>query len=192
MAGGFGAEMICGACRGSGTIFREAGFNGCALPAGTEVSDAPAAEPLPTAGGVKEEAGGAAAAFAGPAAAATVGRCGGAPECVLPCVSRSSFCCWIARNTSPGREILDRSIFGFCSLTAGFPAALDGALPPRLRAARTRTASSSSTELECVFFSVTPTSGSRSRITLLLTSSSRARSLIRTLLIRLFRLFPNS
>jgi hypothetical protein len=30
-----------------------------------------------------------------------------------------------------------------------------------------------------------------SRMTLLLTSSSRARSLIRTLLIRLFRLFPN-
>src|SRR5664279_741992 len=35
-------------------------------------------------------------------------------------------------------------------------------------------------ELECVFFSVTPTLISRSRITLLLTSSSLARSLIRT------------
>src|ERR1035438_5544749 len=35
-------------------------------------------------------------------------------------------------------------------------------------------------ELECVFFSVTPTLSSRSRITLLLTSSSLARSLIRT------------
>src|SRR5215469_14181784 len=35
-------------------------------------------------------------------------------------------------------------------------------------------------ELECVFFSVTPTLNNRSRITLLLTSSSLARSLIRT------------
>src|SRR5271169_4247108 len=36
-------------------------------------------------------------------------------------------------------------------------------------------------ELECVFFSVTPTFNNRSRITLLLTSSSLAKSLIRTL-----------
>src|SRR5262252_2040855 len=35
-------------------------------------------------------------------------------------------------------------------------------------------------ELECVFFSVTPTFNNRSRITLLLTSSSLAKSLIRT------------
>jgi hypothetical protein len=41
-------------------------------------------------------------------------------------------------------------------------------------------------ELECVFFSVTPTCGSASRMALLLTSSSLARSLIRTLLIRPF------
>src|SRR6266481_863925 len=53
---------------------------------------------------------------------------------------------------------------------------------------RTFSASCSSTELECVFFSVTPTSGSASRIALLLTSSSLARSLIRILLIRPF--FP--
>jgi hypothetical protein len=51
---------------------------------------------------------------------------------------------------------------------------------------RTFSASCSSRELECVFFSVTPTSGSVSRIALLFTSSSRARSLIRTLLIRPF------
>ena len=44
----------------------------------------------------------------------------------------------------------------------------------------------SSTELECVFFSVTPTSTRTSRIALLLTSSSLARSLIRILLIRPF------
>src|SRR5579864_3770470 len=52
--------------------------------------------------------------------------------------------------------------------------------------ARTFSASCSSNELEWVFFSVTPTSGSASRMALLLTSSSLARSLIRTLLIRPF------
>jgi hypothetical protein len=51
---------------------------------------------------------------------------------------------------------------------------------------RTFSASCSSRELECVFFSVTPTNGSVSRIALLFTSSSLARSLIRTLLIRPF------
>jgi hypothetical protein len=51
---------------------------------------------------------------------------------------------------------------------------------------RTFSASCSSSELECVFFSVTPTCGSASRIALLFTSSSLARSLIRTLLIRPF------
>ena len=53
----------------------------------------------------------------------------------------------------------------------------------------TFSASCSSSELEWVFFSVTPTSGSASRMALLLTSSSLARSLIRTLLIRPF-LYP--
>src|SRR4029077_16241916 len=55
--------------------------------------------------------------------------------------------------------------------------------------ARTFSASCSSRELEWVFFSVTPTRGSASRMALLLTSSSLARSLIRTLLIRPF-LYP--
>jgi hypothetical protein len=54
------------------------------------------------------------------------------------------------------------------------------------RYCRTFSASCSSRELECVFFSVTPTTASVSRMALLLTSSSRARSLIRTLLIRPF------
>ena len=51
---------------------------------------------------------------------------------------------------------------------------------------RTFSASCSSSELEWVFFSVTPTSVSVSRMALLFTSSSLARSLIRTLLIRPF------
>jgi hypothetical protein len=63
----------------------------------------------------------------------------------------------------------------------------EDSLPDRRRA-RTFSASCSSSELECVFFSVTPTSVRTSRIALLLTSSSLARSLIRILLIRLF--FP--
>jgi hypothetical protein len=54
------------------------------------------------------------------------------------------------------------------------------------RCTRTFSASCSSSELEWVFFSVTPTRGSASRMALLLTSSSLARSLIRTLLIRPF------
>src|SRR5215469_1311826 len=45
-------------------------------------------------------------------------------------------------------------------------------------------------ELEWVFFSVTPTCGSASRMALLFTSSSRARSLIRTLLILPFLFSP--
>jgi hypothetical protein len=54
------------------------------------------------------------------------------------------------------------------------------------KCARTLSASWSSSELECVFFSVMPASGSTSRMALLLTSSSLARSLIRILLIRPF------
>lgn len=59
---------------------------------------------------------------------------------------------------------------------------------PEVRNSRTFEASSASIELEWVFGSVTPTAVRASRISLLFTSSSRARSLIRTLLIRLFSL----
>jgi len=48
---------------------------------------------------------------------------------------------------------------------------------------RTRSATSSSNELECVFLSATPSSGNSSRIRMGLTSRSRASSLIRILLI---------
>lgn len=54
---------------------------------------------------------------------------------------------------------------------------------PRVMRWRSFSATSSSSELECVFFSATPSSGSMSRMTLGLTSSSRASSLIRILLI---------
>ena len=102
----------------------------------------------------------------------------------------ASFFCVIARSTSPGREICDRSILVLISSSprsgrAAFADDICGSPEPR-RWARTFSASCSSMELECVFFSVTPTCCSASRMALLLTSSSLARSLIRTLLIRPF------
>ncbi len=87
--------------------------------------------------------------------------------------------------TSPGFEMCERSIL---VLISGSPVRLPPSrltVPPPCpeRCLRTRSASSASIELECVFFSVTPTRGRTSRIALLLTSSSLAKSLIRTLLI---------
>jgi hypothetical protein len=103
----------------------------------------------------------------------------------------ASLRCVMAFSTSPGREMLDRSIFVLISSSPRMPRELDlveEEVPSAEERMYTRTfsASCSSRELECVFFSVTPTSGSVSRMALLLTSSSRARSLIRTLLIRPF------
>ena len=120
-------------------------------------------------------AGGAAFTGAGGAAGgadAAGALAGGAGGCCCCCsLSLSSLA------TSPGLEILERSIFGLTS-AAGVLSRED---EPDLaeKCFRTRTASSSSIELEWVFFSVTPTSGKISRITLALTSSSLARSLIR-------------
>jgi hypothetical protein len=100
-------------------------------------------------------------------------------------------CLRMALRTSPGREICERSIL---VLISSLPSRLGRAVllaagdsPAAARkCARTFSASCSSSELEWVFFSVTPTTGSTSRIALLLTSSSLARSLIRILLILLF------
>ena len=99
----------------------------------------------------------------------------GAAGCAARCV--------IAFNTSPGLEICDRSILGLNSscacATAREPREVLGSCSAKYFF--TRSASSSSIELECVFFSVTPTLTRTSRIALLLTSSSLARSLIRIL-----------
>jgi hypothetical protein len=84
-------------------------------------------------------------------------------------------------RTSPGFEICDRSILGLNS-SAGAAGRELRPLPGSACSAKyffTRSASSTSIELECVFFSVTPTLTRASRIALLFTSSSRARSLIR-------------
>src|SRR5207237_1891127 len=103
-------------------------------------------------------------------------------------------CCWvIAFSTSPGLEIWERSILVLISSASaravreGFDEDVCASAPAR-KCARTFSASCSSMELECVFFSVTPTSRRTSRMALLLTSSSLARSLILILLIR--PLFP--
>ena len=115
---------------------------------------------------------------------AATGRTGG--------VTAGACCLRMAFRTSPGLEMWERSIFVLISSPparvgrACFVEACASLMPRKY--ARTFSASCSSTELECVFFSVTPTSGSASRIALLLTSSSLARSLIRILLIRPF--FP--
>jgi hypothetical protein len=108
-----------------------------------------------------------AAAGGGVGAFAMAGASGAAPA-------------FFSRAMSPGLEIFEKSIFGLGSSFGGAAAAL----LPFAKKARTRTASSSSTELEWVFFSVTPTLGRTSRIALLFTSSSLARSLIRIFDIR--------
>ena len=104
--------------------------------------------------------------------------------------SAASFCCVMARRTSPGREMCERSILVLMpsSWLGAFDdlAPADAPSPRPPSALRTSSASWSSSELECVFFSVTPTSASTSRIALLLTSSSRARSLIRIFIRSLF------
>ena len=87
---------------------------------------------------------------------------------------------WVsALSTSPGFEILERSIFGLNSSSVVLRRRGESSVPCSWMYLRTSTASWSSIELEWVFFSVTPTFGSASRIALLLTSSSRAKSLIR-------------
>lgn len=102
----------------------------------------------------------------------------------------ASFRCVMALRTSPGREMCDRSILVLISSSPRaerddfWAEECPSALVRKW--ARTLSASKSSRELECVFFSVTPTSGKTSRMALLLTSSSLAKSLMRTLLIRPF------
>jgi hypothetical protein len=161
---------------GATTSGRAAGAGAGAFAAGTEGATGGAAG-----GGVGLATGGEGTATGRAATGGTGGRTGGAT---------ASFCWVIAFSTSPGREMCDKSILVLISSSPriGRAERADGACDsdePRMWA-RTFSASCSSSELEWVFFSVTPTSGSASRMALLLTSSSLARSLIRTLLIRPF------
>jgi hypothetical protein len=183
--GGVGRGAGVGAA-GAAEIGGAAGFSGATTAdcAGGATTAGVGAGVCGTAGGgVGRTAGGTTtgrAAMGGGAA----GRAGGAT---------ASFCCVMAFSTSPGREMCDKSILVLISSSprSGRADRADGVCAsdePRMWA-RTFSASCSSSELEWVFFSVTPTSGSASRMALLLTSSSLARSLIRTLLIRPF-LYP--
>jgi hypothetical protein len=163
-AGGFGGITMgaggratdCGVInRGAGLV--SAGVAGCVLAAG--------------AAGLGGTADG--GATVGRGVGGTAGR-GGVAGCAARCV--------IAFSTSPGLEMCERSILGLNSST-GACARVPRCCPGDCSAKYffTRSASSSSIELECVFFSVMPILGRTSRISLLLTSSSRARSLILTL-----------
>ena len=111
------------------------------------------------------------------ATTATDGRCGGAFFAASACCLRSR----MARAMSPGLEAAERSSF-----LGSAGARLAVWRYPPLKYPRTFSASSASMELECVFFSVTPTALSASRMALLFSSSSRARSFMRTLLIQSF------
>jgi hypothetical protein len=102
----------------------------------------------------------------------TVAGRGGGAGCSISCCR-----CFSSLATSPGLEILERSIFGLMSGDALL--SLKDELDFAAKCFLIFSASSGSTELECVFFSVMPTSSSTSRMALLLTSSSLARSLIR-------------
>lgn len=131
------------------------------------------------AGGTATGAGAFTGAGGAGVAATTGGLAGGAGGCCLSCsLCLSSFI------TSPGLEILERSIFGLTSVADAL--SREDELDLAEKCFRTRSASSSSIELEWVFFSVTPTSGKISRITLALTSSSLAKSLIRIFIRSLF------
>jgi len=169
--GAVGVTLAGFSARGAATAGRAGGITGVAVAAGIEGTPG---------GGVGRANGGATAGLATNAGGA--GRTGAG--------AAASFFCVIALSTSPGREMFDKSILVLISSSprSGRAARADGACAsdePR-RWIRTFSASCSSSELEWVFFSVTPTMGSVSRMALLLTSSSLARSLIRTLLIRPF------
>jgi hypothetical protein len=72
---------------------------------------------------------------------------------------------------------------GTCSTAGSGASAVRVPLSPSISRRLISIATGSSIELEWVFFSVTPRTGSKSRITLGLTSSSRASSLMRILII---------
>ena len=176
-AGGFEAiagalgGTIAGAGRGCGTILRGSGRAGGVGGVGVTLA----------AGGAGLETG-----FAVTAVAALLGG----TRLLRASASCSCFLARIAFITSPGLETCDRSIFGVMVCAAReelgvWPAPRD----PCWKCARTLSASCSSIELECVLPSARPSSARISRTWRLLTSNSRARSLIRTLLIRLFSAF---
>ena len=123
-------------------------------------------------------------AIGGAAGGAGLGGAGGGGAAGRGAAAGSADCLLIALSTSPGLEIFERSIFVLIS-SAGTrgrvrSAAVAPLSPWPLKWRRTFSATSGSIELEWLFFSVTPIVGRKSRTDLLLTSSSLARSLMRT------------
>ena len=179
-----GAAIICGAWRGMGTTLLGAGF-------GSGAADALAGGALGAeTGGTALGPGFAAAGMPAGAGTLAAGRATTGPGVVTGGAGGRTAgwasCCFLSRiclAMSPGLWAWDQSIFGLTSASCRFVEPLPAPRPLRMWV-RTRSASSVSIELECVFFSVTPTAVRASRISLLLTSSSRANSLIRTVLIR--------
>ena len=96
-------------------------------------------------------------AAAGGAAGLLIGAAAGL---LIAAGASGAVCLLMALSTSPGLEIFERSIFGFISAAAAgalrFSAAASAALAKCLR---TLSASSCSSELEWLFFSVTPMLG---------------------------------
>jgi hypothetical protein len=208
---GAGGRTGCGATWGRGALVctdaggaAELNANGGAAEvgvvtdgAGTESALATGATGLGATGGIITRGGAAGVGVMGALGFTTGAAAEGLASCADGVTARAGAaggavapCClpMIAFSTSPGLEMCDRSILVLMPSGSGRALRADLVAPspePRRRT-RTFSASCSSRELECVFFSVTPTSVNTSRIALLLTSSSRARSLIRTLLIRLF------
>jgi len=184
------AETGAAACGGGAVGGRAGGAGGVGGAAVGVVGDVGATVGLETGVGIAGRGGRGArtgALTAGGAGAASTagwaagGRTGG---------TAGACCLRMALRTSPGREICERSIFVLISslavrLRRAVLLAVGASPAAAWKCTRTFSASWSSSELEWVFFSLTPTTGSTSRIALLLTSSSLARSLIRILLILL-------
>jgi len=172
---GVGATTFGAAGGGTVNVGRGPGAGGTIIRGGAGVT-------VGAAGGGATVIGGAGAFAAGFASAA------GGAGFATGAGTAGAFFCVSAFSTSPGREMFERSIFVLMPSLSRAAVLLPEPLPSLcfLKWARTFSASSASSELECVFFVVTPDAPRASRIALLLTSSSRARSLIRILLIRLY------
>ena len=171
IAGAGGFATMFAPWRGRGTTRRGAG----------DCTGACAAAEGPGGGAATTRGGAELAVAATGGGATTAGRCGGGTAFTAASACLRSR---IAFSASPGFDTFDRSNFGLLSGAWRLAPLLR---LPFLKYSRTLSAWSASMELEWVFPD-TPIASSASRIGLLLTSSSRARSLIRTLLIRPFSL----
>ncbi len=169
--GGAAAAGLAAAGRALGGAAGAAGFRGMAAgAAGTGLTAAGAAGFGAAAGGAAADAAGLGAAAGGAAGgAATAGFTAGAGT-GLGVGAGAAFGARAARMAASLAALAAAA--ASCSLRASASAS-------PTKCARTFSAMSTSSELECVFFSANPISGKKSIMTLALTSSSRARSLMR-------------